>query len=75
MIAQYLDPVCLFCESPYSMESHHPVEVVLSRRKVVGGGFCRDLYYGRNVFPIHVIPHRQRVEDTPFLSTHFAKRP
>lgn len=41
---------------------------------VEDGTFRRDLFYRLNVFPIHVPPLRDRVEDIPVLVEYFTER-
>ncbi len=41
---------------------------------VAGGGFREDLFFRLNIFPIHIAPLRERLEDLPLLVTHLAQR-
>ncbi len=43
-------------------------------KEVAKGKFRQDLFYRLNVFPIHAIPLRQRMDDIPILVRYFTEK-
>jgi len=44
------------------------------QNEVRNGRFRADLYYRVNVFPIHIPPLRDRIDDIPLLASYFLKK-
>jgi two-component system nitrogen regulation response regulator GlnG len=42
--------------------------------RIVDGAFRHDLFYGLNVFQVHLPPLRERLEDIPVLARHFLRQ-
>jgi transcriptional regulator with GAF, ATPase, and Fis domain len=62
--------------SPRSIPVNVRIIAATHRRleeRVADGSFRSDLFYRLNVFPIHVPPLRERIEDIPALVWHFVR--